>query len=133
MWFWGFLFCCDLMTPVLMIVAGRMMWKHCPKDVNGVLGYRTKRSMKNRDTWKFAHEYCGKLWWFIGWVSFVLSVLIQIPFCHSNENVISIMGVTLCSVQCILLVGTIFLTERALKKKFDENGRRRDCSSDGEE
>ena len=44
------------------------MWKHCPKHINGMLGYRTTRSMKNMDTWKFAHDYCGKLWWKIGWV-----------------------------------------------------------------
>ena len=27
-----------------MIFAGWMMWKHCPKDINGLVGYRTTRS-----------------------------------------------------------------------------------------
>lgn len=51
----------DLLIPVVMIVAGRMMWKHPPKNINEVIGYRTGHSMKNMDTWKFAHNYCGKL------------------------------------------------------------------------
>ena len=27
-WFWWFLFVCNLVVPVAMIGAGRMMWKH---------------------------------------------------------------------------------------------------------
>lgn len=46
MWFWWFILICDCIIPVLMIIAGRMMWKHCPKKINGIVGYRTKMSMK---------------------------------------------------------------------------------------
>ncbi len=80
MWFWWFMFVCNLLIPVILIIAGRMMWKHCPKKINTVYGYRTRRSMKNMDTWRFAHNYCGKLWWKIGWVSLFPSVVVQIPF-----------------------------------------------------
>lgn len=59
MWFWWFMFVCNLLIPILMIVCGRMMWKYPPKEINRGWGYRTKRSMKNIDTWKFAHDYCG--------------------------------------------------------------------------
>ena len=36
-----------------MIACGWMMWKHCPKNIDGLVGYRTSRSMRNMDTWKF--------------------------------------------------------------------------------
>ena len=55
--FWWFILMCDLLLPITLLIAGKMMWKHCPKQINGVLGYRTARSMKNMDTWRFAHEY----------------------------------------------------------------------------
>ena len=55
MWFWWFLFVCNLIVPIIMIGAGRMMWKHCPDKINMVYGYRTKYSMINNDTWRFAH------------------------------------------------------------------------------
>ncbi len=63
MWFWWFMLICDLLIPITMLIGGRMMWKHCPKRINGMAGYRTTRSMKNMDTWRYAHDYCGKLWW----------------------------------------------------------------------
>ena len=62
MCFWWFMLICDMIIPIVMVIVGRMMWKHCPKYINGMLGYRTTRSMKNMDTWKFAHDDCGKLW-----------------------------------------------------------------------
>ena len=63
MWFWWFTLISDLLIPLIMLIAGRMMWKHCPGTINMVYGYRTKRSMKNMDTGKFAHQYAAKIWW----------------------------------------------------------------------
>ena len=94
------------------------MWKHCPGKINYVYGYRTKRSMKNMDTWKFAHEYCGKLWWKMGWIVLIASVVAQIPSMRSSEETIGTVGAILCGIQLIILIGSIFPTEIALKKKF---------------
>ena len=63
MWFWIFMLCIDLLTPLLMVGFGKYFFKHAPKDINGIFGYRTAMSMKNKDTWVFAHTYCGKLWY----------------------------------------------------------------------
>lgn len=101
------------------------MWKHCPKEINGWVGYRTKRSMKNMDTWKFAHNYCGHLWWEIGWVIFFLSILVQIPFFHGTYKTIGLSWGIICIVQCIILLLSIFLTENAIKKTFFEDGTHR--------
>lgn len=125
MWFWWFMFFCNLLITVTFIVGGRMMWKHCPKEINGIVGYKTKRSMKNMDTWKFAHDYCGHLWWNIGWMILVLSILVYIPFFYSSQSAIGILGGIICVVQCIILIVTIFPTEHALKKTFYDDGTRR--------
>lgn len=93
MWFWWFMFVCDLLIPVFMIICGRMMWKHAPGNINGIIGYRTARSMKNIDTWRFAHDYCGRLWWKIGWGMLVPSAVIQLPFYSSSVNWIGTVGV----------------------------------------
>lgn len=123
MWFWWFMFVCDLLIPMLMIIAGRMMWKHPPKKINAIIGYRTSRSMKSVETWKFAQEYCGKLWWKIGWIMLIPSVIIHFPFFGSSDNAIGIVGGILCTVQCIILIAAIFPTEIALKKRFDNQGK----------
>ncbi len=116
MWFWWFMFVCDLLVPGLMIVCGRMMWKHPPKNINGIVGYRTTRSMKNKDTWKFAHEHCGKLWWRVGWMMLMVSLVIHLPFYYSSDIVIGTLGGILCTIQCLVLVLSIIPTERALKR-----------------
>lgn len=125
MWFWWFMFVCNLVIPLLLIIAGRMMWKHCPKKINGVYGYRTGRSMKNMDTWKFAHDYCGRLWWKIGFIMLIPTILIQLPFFNSSEGEIGIVGAILCTIQVIVLIASIFPTEAALKKTFFDDGTRR--------
>lgn len=125
MWFWWFMFICNLMIPLLMIFLGRWMWKHSPQSINWVLGYRSKRSMRNMDTWKFAHEYCGKLWWKLGWITLIPTIAIQIPFFHNNEDVVGIVGGIICTIHTILLIVSIFPTEAALKKTFHEDGTRR--------
>ncbi|MCM1499236.1 MAG: SdpI family protein [Clostridium sp.] len=125
MWFWWFMLVCDLLIPILMVAAGRMMWKHAPEKINGLVGYRTARSMKNIDTWKFAQEHCGRLWWKIGWVMLIPSFVVHLPFYHSSENRIGVVAAILCTVQCVILIASIFPTERALKRIFTEEGARR--------
>ena len=125
MWFWWLMLICDLIIPIIMLVVGRMMWKHCPKQINRVIGYRTARSMKNMDTWKFAHEYCGQLWWRIGFIMLVPSVVIHIPFYCSDDNIIGIVTLILVAIQVIVLIASIFPTEAALKKRFNDDGTRR--------
>ena len=125
MWFWWFIVGCNLIVPVITIIAGWMMWKHCPKEINSFFGYRTKRSMKNEDTWKFAHSYCGRLWWITGWVMLVPSAVALIPFYKSSYDIIGIVAAIVLSVQCLVLIISIVPTEMALKKTFLDDGTRR--------
>ena len=113
MWFWWFMLACDLLIPAIMILTGRMMWKHCPKKINGLLGYRTTRSMKNNDTWRFAHMHSGRLWWRVGWVLLLLSAAVHLPFYHSDPGTIGKFALALEAVQC-------------LKKTFRDDGTRRE-------
>ena len=122
MWLWLiFVF----VTPAIMIFAGWMMWKHCPKDINGLVGYRTTRSMKNMDTWQFAHDFCGRLWWKIGFVMLVISALAFAFVCRSDEKTIGVAVSVLLLVQCAVLIASIVPTEKALKNTFNDDGTRK--------
>lgn len=81
--------------------------------------------MKNMDTWKFANDYCGRLWWKIGFVMILPSVLMHIPFYRSDEETIGIVGIILVTIQVIILLVSIFPTENALKKSFSDDGTRK--------
>ncbi len=125
MWFWWFIFAFDLLIPIMMLGFGRIMWKHTPKDINYIFGYRTTRSMKNEDTWRFAHEYCGRLWWRIGLIMLIPTVLVHIPFYNSSKDTIGIVATIVMTVQLIVLIASIFPTEIALKKTFNDDGTRK--------
>lgn len=119
------MFIFNLLIPVLMIIFGRIMYKHAPKSINGVYGYRTSMSMKNEDTWKFAHDYCGRLWYKIGLIMLIPSVFVQLPFVKSSTDTIGIMTVVLETVQICVMIASIFPTEKALRKTFDKYGNRK--------
>ncbi|MBQ7337450.1 MAG: SdpI family protein [Clostridia bacterium] len=126
MCFWWLMLGTDVIVPVVMIIAGRMMWKRCPRQINSLYGYRTERSMKNMETWKFAHEHSGRLWWRIGWVMLVCSIALLLPFVRSGEVIVTIVGLLVCTAQVIGLIVSVIPTEAALKKKFDEDGNPRE-------
>lgn len=67
---------------------------------------------------------CGKLWWKLGWIVLVPSVIIQFPFYKSDEDVIGLVGGILCTVQCVILVASVYPVEKALKKYFNKDGTR---------
>lgn len=119
------MFICNLLIPATMIITGYFMYKKQPKDINGVIGYRTPMSSKNMDTWKFAHDYCGRLWLKIGIILLVPSIIVQIPFANSDENTVGILTLIIEGVQLVFLLGSILPVERALKRTFDKNGKRR--------
>ena len=119
------MFICNLLIPATMIIAGYFMYKKPPKEINGVIGYRTTMSRKNMDTWKFAHDYCGRLWLKIGIILLVPSIIVQIPFVNSDENTVGILTLIIEGVQLVFLLGSILPVEKALKRTFDENGKRR--------
>ncbi|WP_295139364.1 SdpI family protein [uncultured Catenibacterium sp.] len=119
------LFLCNLLIPVVVIVTGRIMWKHYPKNINGLVGYRTTRSMKNMDTWKFANEHCGRLWYKMGLFMLVFSVLVSVLLLRTNDNIYSMISLIFVLLQCIILIVSIIPTELALKKMFYEDGTRK--------
>lgn len=95
-----------------------------PKKINALYGYRTSRSMKNQQTWDYAHQVCGKLWFRAGIVMLPLSLLAMLPALGKDTQALGIwlMGVVL--VQVVVMIATIFPVEKALKRKFDKFGRR---------
>ena len=50
MGFWIFMLVMDLLIPVTMVFIGKRFQKKPPKEINGIYGYRTAMSMKNKET-----------------------------------------------------------------------------------
>ncbi len=125
MGFWIYMLIIDLLLPFTMIGFGKYFLKTAPKNINTVFGYRTSMSMKNKDTWIFAHKYCGKIWFISGLIMLPLSVIVMMFVFGGLENVVGTVGAVLCGIQFIPIIISIILTEKVLNKTFDKNGIRR--------
>lgn len=125
MGFWIFMLIMDLLTPLLMLGFGSLSLKRAPKEINFVYGYRTAMSMKNKDTWQFAHAYFGRLWSRIGWILLPVSIIPLLFVINRDTNTVSIVGGVVCAIQVVVLLGSIVPVEKALKRTFDRDGNRK--------
>lgn len=125
MGFWIFMLIMDLVTPLLMLGFGSLFRKRAPKEINYVYGYRTTMSMKNKDTWQFAHVYFGKLWLRIGLILLPVSIIPLLFVMGGSENAVGIVGGAVCTVQVVVLLVSIVPVEKALKRTFDRDGNRK--------
>lgn len=114
-----------LLIPLIMVLFGRYFIKRAPKNINYLFGYRTNLSMKNEDTWKFAHKYIGNIWYKWGLVLLPISVLVLVFVIGKDEDTIGSLGAIITVVQLIPILASIVLTEKALKENFDAEGNRK--------
>ena len=122
---WYFMLILVLLMPLFMIGFGWMFMTNAPKDINTSFGYRTKRSMKNQDTWDFAHKLFGKTWFVCGIVLIPASLVLMFLVMGREADVIRTTGFIILGLQLFLMLGAILPTETALKNNFDEFGRPR--------
>ena len=125
MGFWIFMLIMVLLIPLTMIFFGWLLFKKTPKEINYVYVYRTKRSMMNEETWRFANQYFGKVWYLCGLISAPLSVIAIAIVFGKGPGTVGTVGGIITMLQMLPLIGAIVPTESELKKNFDENGKRR--------
>ena len=123
--FYIYMLLTSLLIPVIMLVFGWIFSRQAPKKINVWYGYRSARSMKNEDTWVFAHQHIGRTWMLIGAVLLVVSVIPMIAVYGKDDDTVSVVSLVLTVIQLIPLIVSLIPTERALKKTFDENGIRK--------
>ncbi|MBU3087173.1 SdpI family protein [Clostridium gasigenes] len=100
-----------LIMSFTMIGFGLIFIKNPPKEINSTLGYRTKMSSKNNDTWSFAHRYAGKVWLLSGGVNAILFIIVLNIF--KNSSVFESIVNTITSIQIGILLLVIPFTEIA--------------------
>ena len=119
----------NLLIPAIMLGAGKLFLKKAPKDINWIFGYRTTMSMKNEDTWAFAHKVAGAFWWKWGWVALAVTVAAMLLVLGRSEELVSTAGCFLMFAQMIPLIAVIPHTEKALRNTFDKDRNRKKIES----
>lgn len=106
----------SLYSGIAFAFVGSMLHFSPPSEINGVIGYRTKASMKSQERWDFAQKYSATFMGICGVIMVALSLLSYfIPIDAELKN-IGGLGLLLTSA-----VSMIAATEIALRKRFKNN------------
>ena len=119
-----FVLAMDLLIPGVMIGFGKEFQKNPPAEINPGYGYRTAMSSKNQDTWDFAQRCMGKVWYQAGRWLLLPSVLPLLLVLGQDVGTVGAAGLAVIGVQLVVMLGSIGVTEHALRKTFDKNGKK---------
>lgn len=125
--FWIFMLVMNLLTPLVMIIFGRVFEKKPPKIGMSkfAFGYRTIMSMRNAETWEYAHRFFGKLWFRFGIALGVISIIALFFVIGKDKDTVGLAGMIICYVQMAVMLIPVIPTEISLRRNFDKNGKRK--------
>lgn len=126
LFFWCFMLVMAMLIPGCMIGLGRSFMKNPPGEINGGYGYRTTRSMRNRETWAFAQRCSGRFWYRAGWPMLAVSLVWMLLLYGKDVKAVGNAGLILTAIQMLPFLAVIPATEGALKREFDDLGRKRE-------
>ena len=122
--FWLFMLAMNLIIPFTMLFFGKRFVNTAPGTINRFFGYRTQRSMRNQDTWEFAHHCLGRYWFQVGKWTLLVTVLVMAVTFDMDIDTVSFVGTCVICAQLVPMLIALPVTERALKQNFDAFGRR---------
>ena len=116
-----------LLICMLMPLSLIFMWYFCPriKSVNSWMGYRTARSTKNSETWEVAQKSCADNSLKMFLPTAALTLIIMLFVLNKEDKVIQYVGLGITMAQLLSYGVVLYLTEKDLKKEFDDRGKRR--------
>ncbi len=122
------MFVMNLLIPLVMIIYGRVFEKKPPKIARSkfAFGYRTVMSMRNEETWEYAHRFFGKLWFRFGIAVGLISIIVLFFFIGKDKDTVGFAGMIICYVQLVAMLLPVIPTELALRRRFDKYGNRKD-------
>ena len=122
---WILMLLCNLITPLVMWGVGCVFLAWPPREINAVIGYRTKRSMVNQETWDFANRRMALVWrrWGLCMLAAVMGGML--PLLGRADDLVYGWGLALMMLEVVVLVVSIVPVERALKRTFHEDGTRK--------
>ena len=122
---WYIMSIVSLFVPLIMLLVGIIFLKKSPNKINPIYGYRSRRSMKSLEAWKFAHYLCAKIWLYTGIILLLLTILTMLLVINKSEDTMGVVAQIVIYVQLAVMIISIIPVEIALKKNFDENGNKK--------
>lgn len=112
--------------PIISIVFGILTMFKIPKKINKFFGYRTNLSMKNIDTWNFAHRVSGISGFLYGVVALIIAVIYNNNYANYDEVGLFMDSILIMTIEItIFIIATVVPTEVLLHVKFDKDGNKK--------
>ena len=111
----------SIILPVAYIAAGLVFWKHTPKDINGIGGWKTTRARKSRETWEYANSHGGKDIFVLGVILFAVSIGLSVLFGIFELFGLEWISIFVAVIQAGLLGVVILHIENELEIKFGKS------------
>ena len=109
-----------MIVPLTMILAGKLLEKF-PPPMNGMIGYRTKRSMRDPGSWELAQKLIAETWIRWGLASLLVTIAACAYIILTDEDTAGTLTVILVYAQMVPLIGAIAPVEKALKEYQEEH------------
>lgn len=103
-----------VLIGVIFLVLGLVNWLSHGTSMNRVIGYRTRRSMKNEETWATGNKLFGRNIIFAG----IINIITGIASWKMESILTALINAVVFSAGLGL---SIYLTERYLQKKYELN------------
>lgn len=115
---------CNMFLPLTMLGLGLMVWKTHP-PFGDVFGYRTTQSLKSPEAWNMAQAFFGRSCTLTYAVLSLLTLIAGlVPIFFKVDEMATAWIVTVANtVDFAALFAVIFITERKVKKYFNEGDR----------
>ena len=98
----------------IFIAAGLLLKYYPPEEINSIYGYRSKKSMLDKDRWDFAQRYSGNVMIIVGILYSLSGILTALTKLEESTGIYIGLGLMIFYV---VLIG--YFTEGAIKRKFD--------------
>lgn len=107
-----------LISGTIFILSGGLL-KFPPKDINGLIGYRTSMSMKNNDTWNESQKYDELSIIILVIVNLILELILYILKRQINTENLQLIFIILSSI--IMIIACDLHLKKYLTKMVVEN------------
>ncbi|MBC6972347.1 SdpI family protein [Bacillus sp. Xin] len=99
----------SMLIGIIFILTALILQKNPPTDINAVYGYRTKRSMKNKDLWNAGNRYSAEVMKQNGVFMILVGSVIGLLFKYTHTTIV------ILSLMIILIIHMFVKVEKKLK------------------
>ncbi|HEK9100524.1 SdpI family protein [Bacillus pfraonensis] len=99
----------SMLIGIIFILTALILQKNPPTDINAVYGYRTKRSMKNKDLWNAGNRYSAEVMKQNGVFMILVGSAIGLLFKYTHTTIV------ILSLMIILIIRMFVKVEKKLK------------------